>query len=485
MKWFFKAIQPVEVFPDFTRLAHRVIIYFSDLDVSSYIIHADEDFIYLSEFEPKFLNYEKGLFEKIKIEIVWIDQLKLFRYKCIVTFRDATVFNETAVYRYSVTKIVSHSEDLFNIHPVKTDIFDLHFQTDVKNYFIHTDYINLERIIFNANPMLLEKYTNSEIYNIYLTLPFSKHRISGILKHIRGNVFCFEEYLLDEDLFIELVKYSEECFINDFHVKAPVIDASQNKKRKFQKKSIIIADDKEINIDVISNIVKDNYDFDIRTCFSVSEIFQQIQQSVPELIILDFDMPGFTGTELYQKIIANSDNCEIPIIFTISHLEQKQVILNEISENSLIIKKPVGNKELSMLINNALRRRKLYCRIMANPVAVCSNDSYFRNEAEQAANELNKDVIVFDSAQNLLLNSVKNQFSLIILKNVSGNSLSELNILISGNRIAGASKIIVLAVDKKEVKLLNALNSDSVKILDASVSIRELLTNSGRLLEIL
>lgn len=198
--------------------------------MSSHIVHADEEYLYLGEFEPKFLNYEKGLFEKIHIEIVWLEQLNLFRSKCLVTFREASRIKEVNVYRYTVNKIISHKEELFNIHPIKTDIFDLHFKTELKNYYIHCEKINKERIIFDTSYKLLEQFVDSEVYNISLTLPFSKHRLSGILKHISGDVFCFEEYLLDEELYNELVKYSEECFIYDYHVKTPIMDPSQTSK---------------------------------------------------------------------------------------------------------------------------------------------------------------------------------------------------------------------------------------------------------------
>ena len=485
MKWFFKAINPSEEFPDFTRTVHKVFVEFENLDVSTYITNVDDEYIYLSEFEPKFLNYEKGLFEKLTIDIVWTSQLKIFKCKCHVSFRDATKINGTSTYRYTINKIVSRTEELFDIYPVKTDTFELHFRTGIKNYFIHTTCINQDRIVFESNPKLLEEYVESEIYNIYLTLPFSKHRISGILKQIKGEKFCFEQYLLDEELFAELVKYSEECFIYDFNVKAPVMEASSASKKKLLKQSVIIADDKEINIDVITKIVSSNYNFDIITCLDSSDILREINNSNPALLILDFSMPGLSGTELYEKIANNSDNCEIPLIFTIANQKQRDIILNEISEQSLIIKKPVNKKDLIQLIDSALKRKKLYSRIMSNPVAICSNDSYFCSEAENAAQELDKDVMIFDSAQNLLLDSSRQIFSLIILKNVTGNSLSELNILTSGSKLARRAKIIVLAIDDKEVKLLNALNSESVKILDASVSIRELLTNTGRLLEIL
>ncbi|MCK6391689.1 MAG: two-component system response regulator [Azonexus sp.] len=80
------------------------------------------------------------------------------------------------------------------------------------------------------------------------------------------------------------------------------------------KQSILVVDDTPDNIDVLSDILADNYR--IRVATSGEKALKIIySDEPPDLILLDIMMPGLSGLEICRRVKANPDRRRIPIIF--------------------------------------------------------------------------------------------------------------------------------------------------------------------------
>jgi putative two-component system response regulator len=80
------------------------------------------------------------------------------------------------------------------------------------------------------------------------------------------------------------------------------------------KQSILVVDDTPENIDLLSEILRDDYR--IRVATSGEKALQiACSDEPPDLILLDIMMPGLNGLEICRRLKANPDRRRIPIIF--------------------------------------------------------------------------------------------------------------------------------------------------------------------------
>ncbi len=80
------------------------------------------------------------------------------------------------------------------------------------------------------------------------------------------------------------------------------------------KPNILIVDDEPFYIDVLENLMRDEYDV---TCVESGEaaLEKAVQDPQPDLILLDVIMPGLDGYEVCKQLKADPKTSEIPVIF--------------------------------------------------------------------------------------------------------------------------------------------------------------------------
>ena len=120
---------------------------------------------------------------------------------------------------------------------------------------------------------------------------------------------------------------------------------------------LIIDDDFEI-VSILSEILK-HEGHDVESAGDPVEGMQKSRKFTPDLIILDYHMPGNTGAHLYESLRRNNATKTTPILFMSGEASPDQ-ILSEISdtEASRFLPKPVPLAEFRTTIRELLAGKK-------------------------------------------------------------------------------------------------------------------------------
>jgi len=81
-------------------------------------------------------------------------------------------------------------------------------------------------------------------------------------------------------------------------------------------KKILLVDDSIINLRMGMNALKDN--FQVNTIPSGEKLFHCLSKFIPDLILLDIEMPGMNGFEVFSRLKADPKTAGIPVIFLTS-----------------------------------------------------------------------------------------------------------------------------------------------------------------------
>lgn len=120
---------------------------------------------------------------------------------------------------------------------------------------------------------------------------------------------------------------------------------------------ILVVEDEAAQRDVIAyNLRKEGYE--VRTARDGDEAELELAEEVPDLVLLDWMMPGASGLELARRIRARSETRETPVIMLTARGEEEDVIRGLDVGADDYITKPYSVTELLARVRSILRRSK-------------------------------------------------------------------------------------------------------------------------------
>jgi len=120
----------------------------------------------------------------------------------------------------------------------------------------------------------------------------------------------------------------------------------------WEKKRVFIIDDSGIQRNMLKNLLGEQYD--VNDAASGREALQKMRTWMPDLILLDYDMPEQDGKEVFETIQREERYCEIPVVFLtgVKEKEKIQAVLGLIPAGYLL--KPVEQTRLMELLEELI-----------------------------------------------------------------------------------------------------------------------------------
>lgn len=115
-------------------------------------------------------------------------------------------------------------------------------------------------------------------------------------------------------------------------------------------KYILVADDEEINRDLIVNILEDDYELSCVT--DGIECLKSIEERLPDLLLLDVGMPNMDGIEVCKRLRAMEQTKNLPIYLVSGYAAQDNIEDGLNVGADKYITKPFTPRELLDLLRN-------------------------------------------------------------------------------------------------------------------------------------
>lgn len=123
--------------------------------------------------------------------------------------------------------------------------------------------------------------------------------------------------------------------------------------RKITNSQILIVDDIVDNLDMLTDMLKDQ-GHAVRIATSGKEAIAAVAEHIPDLILLDIQMPMMNGYEVCKHIKANPQTTDIPIIFLSALAETRDIVRGFEVGGADYISKPFQFREVVARVNSQL-----------------------------------------------------------------------------------------------------------------------------------
>jgi len=123
-----------------------------------------------------------------------------------------------------------------------------------------------------------------------------------------------------------------------------------------RRKKIVIVDDNASSLSLVRNLLKDHYE--VYPAPSAIKLFTIMGNFIPDLVLLDIDMPGMTGYEVMQVMNENPRFKDIPIILVTGKTDLESEIEGFNLGAADYVTKPFSGGLLLRRINNLMLLEK-------------------------------------------------------------------------------------------------------------------------------
>lgn len=158
------------------------------------------------------------------------------------------------------------------------------------------------------------------------------------------------------------------------------------------KKALIIEDNKEIGEIYRLTIGILGYDCEQITNGKVA--LERLDAEIPDIIILDMNLPEVSGHYLYKKIRASPNYEHVPVIISTANMLVARNLENELHPQDRLLVKPVHPRALGDLVETLEKNKANALKPVENPTEpVSTTDIVAKNtHAESNSSETPKPV---------------------------------------------------------------------------------------------
>ena len=121
--------------------------------------------------------------------------------------------------------------------------------------------------------------------------------------------------------------------------------------------SILVVDDEPSNIELITDVLKSG-GYSVASATDGFKAIAACKVRMPDLILLDLQMPLMSGLDVFKRLRADEKTREIPVIFLRRKGERASELAGAEDEH-WVLSKPVAKEELLSRVKTALREHSL------------------------------------------------------------------------------------------------------------------------------
>ncbi len=121
------------------------------------------------------------------------------------------------------------------------------------------------------------------------------------------------------------------------------------------KRTIMVVDD-NLNLVDILRIMLESKGFNVRCAYSGKDLFADLEEQKPDLILLDIMMPKMDGLEVLNRLKCNPATASIPVILQTVKGKPEDVIEGYKKGAAYYITKPFTKDQLFDGVNSILSR---------------------------------------------------------------------------------------------------------------------------------
>jgi len=122
------------------------------------------------------------------------------------------------------------------------------------------------------------------------------------------------------------------------------------------KQKILVVDDKPSTLESVTGVLED-IGFEVDTALDGETALKKLEESLPEVVLLDIWLPGIDGLEVLKKI--KQDWPVLPVIIMSGHATIETAVKATKLGAYDVIEKPISYEQLELTIRNALKYRDL------------------------------------------------------------------------------------------------------------------------------
>lgn len=118
-----------------------------------------------------------------------------------------------------------------------------------------------------------------------------------------------------------------------------------------EKLKILAIDDSPLTLRSFKKMLEKNYE--IRLCFSAEKAFEMLSVFMPDIIFLDYEMPGMSGMQFFQQLKNHDKTKDIPVIFLTGVADRDRILQVLMLKPAGYLLKPLEEARLTEAIDNA------------------------------------------------------------------------------------------------------------------------------------
>ena len=162
------------------------------------------------------------------------------------------------------------------------------------------------------------------------------------------------------------------------------------------KPKILIVDDEPSNVDLLKTFLSPEYD--IITAYDGKEALLKVENTNPDLVLLDIVMPGMSGFEVCSKLKKDEKTLYIPILMVTALKEWSDHVKGIEAGADDFLNKPVDFNELSLRIKSLLRIKQYHDKLeLAKQELLGAAEEKYRNLFDNA----NDAIVIMDLEGNV------------------------------------------------------------------------------------